>query len=220
MSYEQYSEASEQYVIAALFANGNEHYENIRSILKPEDFFSKQNADIYKAVIEINDNKGDLDSFVVGDLVDSENGFGITSYIDNLSISLKTCPNAVTHSKRVADESRVREMISAHEKSIAKLRSGEGTASERLHHSIANVNAINPDIDSLEIHSKSMEEVGVKWLDEYEEKVENPDTAAGLTIGIDGLDEIIGARGVQPGDVVVIAARPKSFKNCNHDKDC
>ena len=211
MSYEQYSEASEQYVIAALFANGNEHYENIRSILKPEDFYSKQNADIYRAVIDTNDKKGDLDSFVIGDLVNAENGFSITSYIDNLSISLKTCPNAVTHSKRVADESRVREMIAAHEKSIAKLRSGDGTATERLHHSIANVNAINPESSHAEMNAKHIGEFASQWLDSYEARLEG-NALPGITLGLDDIDEIIGPRGSLPGDVVAISARPKMGK--------
>ena len=211
MNNDMWNEASEQYVIAALFTNDNEHYENIKSIVSPDDFFSKQNADIYKAVVETRSNGGDVDSFIIGDLVNPDSSHLTTMYIDNLSVSLKDCPNAVTHSKRVADESRVREMIAAHEKSIAKLRSGEGSASERLHHSIANVNAINPDSSHSAMHAKHIGEFASKWLDSYEARLEGA-ALPGITLGMADIDEIIGPRGSLPGDVIAISARPKMGK--------
>lgn len=217
MSYELNNIDAEQHLIGAML-NNVELVDSITSTVPVEAFSASNHRNIYTAVKDLSDSNLEIDLFTVEERA-KQLGFDVQfSYIGEIQRNTPKTSNFSSYAKSVIEKHKEREMIVALESSIQKIKSGTGTTSERLHHSIANVNAIDPDGGTGALRSKTMREIGKKWLDDYEDKVENPDKTAGLTMGISGVDEIIGARGIQPGDMIVVAARPKSFKTATMTK--
>lgn len=216
MSNEPFNLEAEKSVIGGLLIDGSKLIE-ISDMVKPDSFFSSQHKDIYSAILELSAQQRPFDLINLSDEMALRTGDDMFGYLGDIEHNTPSAANIFSYANIVAKNSKLREMILAHEQSIALLKSDEGTVSERLHQSIASVNAIDPDISGAELSSKIMDKVAEDWVDCYGERVENPDLR-GMTTGMDSLDEIIGYRGLQGGDMIVIGARPKSYKTATMTK--
>ena len=216
MSYEPCNISAEQNLLGSIM-NNVDTIGDVTSIVSVDNFFSSEHRDIYSTIKDMHENDKEIDCFTIAERA-KELGFDFEfDYIGRIQVDTPKSSHFSSYAKSVIEKSKEREMISALEESVRKIKSGEGSTSERLHHSIANVNAIDPDSMNNETYSVKMKDVALTWLDDYEDKIENPDRQ-GITTGISGVDEIIGDRGIQPGDVVVIAARPKMMKTATMTK--
>lgn len=210
MSYEPSNASAEQSVLGAL-AIDNDSLGLVSAMVKPEHFYSVMHRDIYKAILSLSKKGQSFDVITISDEVAGFTGENAFGYIGEIIKNTPSSANIIGYTKIVIEKYKEREMIAALEASLDKVKSGEGSTSERLHHSIANVCAVDPNEANHEANLKHVESIGMAWLNSYEDRIDNPDRK-GITLGMADVDEIIGSRGSLPGDVISIAARPKMGK--------
>lgn len=218
MSYEPNNFDAERKVLGSILSDSN-NLDLVESYITGDHFYSADHVRIYEVMSKLKLSGNEIDLFTVNDECKNQNLGDLLTYLTDLELEAKNynSDSVARYSLAMLDKHKLREMVKSLEESLSVIKEGVGSTSDKLHHAIASVNAIDPDSNGTKLESKSMEEIAYDWIDKYEERIENPDSR-GLTVGIDGLDKIIGYRGVQPGDVVVIAARPKSFKTATMTK--
>jgi len=175
--------------------------------LKPNDFGGKKNfhREIYQAMIDISTSKNDIDFITVVDVLGDEH----FAYLGQMVQDTPSAANILSYAKIVKNKALERDTITKLQESIALIQ-GEGTTEQKTEKVINTVSQIDLADDS-EQGLTHVNKIANEWLDTYDERVNNPDLA-GIQTGVDGLDEIFGARGVGKTDMIVIGARPKMGK--------
>ena len=211
MNYQPNNNEAEQYVIGALL-HKSDVIASILDMVNAENFGSFTHKAMFSAMVTLHETGRAIDLFTVAELISQNGGDDCTAYAGELIRNTPSAANIVSYARSVANKAKEREMLNALNLSIMAITSGDGLTQDKMHQVIANVNAVDPDSNDSEHKSKHVREIGVNWVNTYEDRIENPNSK-GTTLGVSDLDEIIGLRGTQGGDVVVIAGRPKMGKS-------
>lgn len=203
INWEPSNTNAEQSLIGALIGNHGDS-EKIFEQVKASDFFDNKLGSIYARALELYGKSIKADYTTVSDRM-SDADF---TWLGKL---IKDCPsdaNIYAYAKLVTDKAVERDALTRLNEAMAIIK-GEGDTQEKATEAVTLVSDIVVDSnDSAPTHVK---EIAHEWLDSYEERINN-DSVKGLTTGIDGLDEIFGARGVGKTDMTVLGGRPKTGK--------
>ena len=196
---------AEQSVLGALLKFGAN--DAVFEKLKIDDFGGKKNfhREIYQAMININEAKNNIDLITVTDVIGDEH----FAYLGEMAQETPSAANILSYAKIVKNKAIERDTVAKLQNSIALIQ-GDGTTEEKTEKVINVVGQIDV-ADNGEQGLTHVKEIAGDWLDQYDERVNNPDLA-GISTGVDGLDDIFGSRGVGKTDMIVIGARPKMGK--------
>lgn len=201
-NYEPFNLACEESLIGAIMKDEGSDWacENIKAI----DFYGAMYREYFTAILLAHSRNDAVTLATISDLVPQRKMTELGDIMRNTASSA----NLKGYAKIVLNKSSERQSLTAlHE--AAELIKGDGTTQEKT----AAAAALTADIAVVDTQSKPVhiKQIASEWLDEHEARTAE-DAPLGLKVGVNGLDDIYGNRGIGKTDMVVIGARPKVGK--------
>lgn len=199
---------AEQYVLGAVIFD-NECLNDVVTKLKPDDFYLEQHKRIFQAMINISNRAEPIDIVTLrGELENVFENVGGTDYLTQICLLVSTTANLKYHIKKIEEKSLLRRLIRS---------SNEIT--EMCYNSEKNTDLIvnaaeNKLYDVLQSKKTTdmypIKDVLAENLSRLEELMKNRSKITGVPTGFKDLD--LRTTGLQPSDLVLIAARPAMGK--------
>ena len=204
---------AEQAVLGAIIIQ-NSILLQILDILNTDDFFSPANQHIFAAMQEMaaQEPPVPIDELTLLSQLESKQQLeqtGGVDYLNELSQKTPVAENAEFYAHIVREKGQLRDIIlTAHE--VAKRGQEENT--ENISEFIAEATDRLQSIDArtrLKSYSHLREVLAINF-EELEKVSESPENVTGVPTGFTELDDL--TRGLQKGDLIIIAARPSMGK--------
>tara|TARA_R110002020_G_C16214109_1_gene767194 strand:- start:26 stop:1408 length:1383 start_codon:yes stop_codon:yes gene_type:complete len=206
---ELYNIASEQYVIGGILDENNDVNE-VFDRLTSADIYGVEHKKIFKAMEDGVKAGTAIDVMTLTDVIESATGDDLFGYMMELSKNSVSVKSIDSHVTRIIACSNSRNLEMKLATALTDLRSGHSDEAALMAIQ-SEIGAVRTDTGAGVTHYKSMEETWAELYSELEDRM-NGDTPAGLTTGIDELDAILGKRGIQSKDMIIIGARPAGGK--------
>lgn len=199
---------AEQYVLGAVIFD-NECISDIAAVLKPEDFYLEQHKKIYEAMINISNRAEPIDLITLKSELESVfDSIGGVDYLTNLYLMVSTTANLKYHIKIIEEKSVLRRLIRS-ANNITEL-CFDTTKEVPLVLSSAE-NEIYNVLQSKNMSDMSpIKDVLAENLSRLEKLMQTNAKITGVPTGFKDLD--IHTTGLQPSDLILIAARPAMGK--------
>ena len=204
---------AEQAVLGAIIIQNSILLE-ILDILNTDDFFSPANQHIFAAMQEMaaQEPPVPIDELTLLSQLESKQQLELTGgvdYLNELSQKTPVAENAEFYAHIVREKGQLRDIIlTAHE--VAKR--GQEENAENISEFIAEATDRLQSIDArtrLKSYSHLKEVLAINF-EELEKVSESPENVTGVPTGFTELDDL--TRGLQKGDLIIIAARPSMGK--------
>jgi len=187
-------------------------------VVRPEDFYRDAHRRIYDTIVELFERGEPVDLITVTDRLRDKGQLdevGGAAYVTALLNTVPTAANVEYYARIVLQKSMLRQLISAGTQ-IAHLGfEGENDVevlvdrAEKLVFSIANRRLVQEFLPIREILKASFERIDRRYQDKG--------TVTGVATGFTDLDQL--TSGLQPSDLVIVAARPAMGKCLKHDAE-
>jgi len=179
----------------------------VGTFLRPEDFYREAHQTIYRAIVDLHDRRLPADFITVVDELERQGHLdliGGPAYLTSLIGVVPTSVHAEHYGHIVERTSLMRRLIAAAGQ-IAALAYEER---EDLDEVIDEAEHILFEVSQRRISSSlvPIRDVIKSYYDRIEFLVEHPDETLGVPTGFADLDRLLG--GLQPSDLIIIAARP------------
>jgi len=204
---------AEQAVLGAIIIQ-NSILLQVLDILSTDDFFSPANQHIFSAMQEMaaQEPPVPIDELTLLSKLESKQQLeqtGGVDYLNELSQKTPVAENAEFYAHIVREKGQLRDIIlTAHE--VAKR--GQEENAKNISEFIAEATDRLQSIDartSLKSYSRLKEVLAINF-EELEKVSESPENVTGVPTGFTELDDL--TRGLQKGDLIIIAARPSMGK--------
>lgn len=200
----------EEAVLGAMLLEA-EAVTELMSVLKPEHFYKKAHRQIYAAMAELALHGNPVDILTVSDELARRGELdeaGGTAYLSALSTRIGSAAHIDYHARILQEKYLQREMISVAYGVLHDAFEGEVPAATLI-------NDTQDRIYQLEEHGARSEVMSIRSAlsqayDKITENQAREDGLSGLPSGYVGIDRI--TFGWQPGDLVIVAARPSVGK--------
>ena len=179
--------------------------------LAPEDFFLEANRNIYEACCALYQEGKPIDLTTVAtrlddmQMLDRSGGIG---YLTQLLDAAVTSYNTKNYVAMIREKSLMRNMIEACEKIIEEGMSGQANVDDYLDLAEKSVLEVSHNRSGGEFVSTPV--LMNRVLDNIHKMSETKSNVTGMKTGFDVLDDTL--HGFQPGDLIIIAARPSMGK--------
>lgn len=190
----------------------NSAYEVASQVITDKSFFRDAHRRIYAAIAHLIDERQTVADFVTlreelmrrGDLDD----IGGPAYISALADGVPRATNVRYYADIVRDKCTLRDLIYAANKILTDAYAAEDEALTILHRA----DAAMLDVQNAHVSSRmtTLRESGTELFADFEYRVEHRGQLTGLDTGFTSINEL--TFGWQPGDLVIIAARPSIGK--------
>lgn len=187
-------------------------------LVRPEDFYRDAHRRIYEAVTDLFERGEPVDLITVTDRLRDKgqlDDVGGASYVTSLLNSVPTAANVEYYARIVLQKSMLRQLISAGTQ-IAHMGFEAAQEvellvdqAEKLVFSIANRRMLQEFLPIREILKESFERIDRRYQDKG--------TVTGVPMGFTDLDQM--TSGLQPADLVIVAARPAMGKCLKYDAE-
>ena len=203
-----YSVEAEQAVLGAVIVD-HRVLDVLSGMLKPEYFYSRQNADIFAVMMGMYTLGKDIDYVTVLDAVSAQSVFSSPEdakvYLFNITQTVPTVANVATYANIIYEKYLTRTLIRACKEVIDNAADGQESASTLLDFAEQKVFEIRNGRDTSEMWKLDSVMLDViNMLD----RLSGPDAEKyrGLPTGYDVLDKVL--TGLNRSDLIVLAARP------------
>ena len=201
---------AEQSVLGAILID-SQCVAEVVGIVKPEDFYLKQNREIFEAIYAMFNYSQTIDPVTVLDKLREMGYYQDKSreYILQLMQITPTAANVARYAAIVRDKSMLRSLEQAGKEIVETVSEQKGTPEEMLEAAERKIYALRKGErgDSLE----SIGTVLLKVFDRLNELAESDSAIPGLSTGLRDLDGRI--NGLNKSDLVLVAARPAMGKS-------
>jgi replicative DNA helicase len=200
---------AEQVVLGVIINDKDKIYE-VEDILNLEDFYYENHKEIYRVILNLRARDVNIDLITLGEELRSrgvlEKCNGIT-YLSELSSSANYLDNIRNYSEIIMDKASRRKVIKACMKAIDESH-GDSLVDQVVEgledniskaYSSVTLEEMEPIMDTLQ---DAISQIEGRYLDKKE--------IEGISTGYKELDKV--TSGLQPGDLVIIAARPSMGK--------
>ena len=201
---------AEQSLIGALFVDSDAASE-VMTIIKPYDFYHKAYRLIYEAIIELRDAGKATDIVTVQDALKAKGApedISNTSFLGDLARAVPTAANAGQYAQIIKEKSLLRAIIDINENIADECYAGKKTTDEILEDTEKKI---------FSLIQKSGPKDGIFLKDALAKSIEkiseiygNKSSISGIPTGYDDIDSCL--LGLQPSDLILIAARPSMGK--------
>ena len=187
-------------------------------LLKPDDFYVRAHYHIFRAMISLSERGGEINPILLGEELRREGMLeqvgGIT-FLSELTYGLPHFTNIAHYAKLVRDKSLLRQLIRVSNKSISEALEEEDDAEIILDHAEQAIFALAEERTRQGFaHVKPVAE---QLLEKVQEMAGRSVMITGLTTGFTELDAM--TSGLQPSDLILMAARPSMGKCLAHDSE-
>lgn len=200
---------AEQSVIGAMLLD-KEAISLVIELVSVEDFYREDLKAIYECIIELFQRDEPVDLITVTDILNSKGcleKIGGAEYIANLAASVPTTSNVKHYAKIVHDKSVLRNLIKACSE-IANASYENNDVSEVLNIAEKKIFDISKNKSNRDFIT--LKEILIKNFDKIGELAKNKQNITGVPTGFIDIDNI--TAGLQPSDLILIAARPAMGK--------
>ena len=212
------SEESERVILGAILLD-NSLISQAVELIKPEDFYSPRHRRIYKAMISLFEMSERIDPILIGEELKKEGrieSIGGIAAITNLTYGLPHFSNIQDYAKVVRDKSIVRNLIKVCNQITSEALAEEEDAEEILDHAEQQIFALAEERTRQGFaHVKPVAEDVLAKVQEFAKRESSALT--GLATGFRDLDQM--TSGLQPADLIIIAARPSMGKCLAFDSE-
>ncbi|MEI7143275.1 DnaB-like helicase C-terminal domain-containing protein [Pectobacterium brasiliense] len=218
-----HSSSAEQAVIGGLMLNtDDERRHAVMSLLKAESFYLRVHQIIYRRLVELSRSERPTDLITLSELLES-NGELVTvggmAYLAEMA-RVPVAANTLAYARIVREKAVLRYTLEKLHSCIEIVSSSGGATVE------SRLSSVQQMITAVVDHASTGRRGGLRpagdvvsdWVDEIERRFKDPAGGAGLTLGIEGLDEIMAPKQALRGSLIVIGARPKMGKTATYNK--
>lgn len=201
---------AEQSVLGAMLLD-KDAITNVNEVLKGDEFYKESHRVLFNAIMELYSKDEPVDMITLIDLLRSKEhleAIGGMSYISDIVTSVPATSN-VKHYAKIVEEKYVLRKLILSSNEIMDMCYGQ---KEKIDDVIGSAEKYIFDISQKNIH-QDFEHVGniiTRSFDELEKLYKNKGEITGVASGFTDLDRK--TSGFQPGDLVLIAARPSMGK--------
>ncbi|MCP1652308.1 replicative DNA helicase [Pseudomonas nitroreducens] len=198
---------AEQGVIGGLLLD-NKAWDLVADKVHPEDFYRNDHRQIFEAILELADRSEPFDIVTVSEVLEGKSGWGGLAYVVELAKNTPSVANIVHYAKIVSERAHLRRLISiGFEMSRQAYEPGADVA---LVHEEAERALFGLSQDERDQDFADMGEVLGAVIDEIDRNFNSESEVTGVPTGLPDLDAMTG--GLQPADLVIVAARPSMGK--------
>ncbi|HEX8069973.1 MAG TPA: replicative DNA helicase [Pyrinomonadaceae bacterium] len=187
-------------------------------LLRPDDFYQRAHQLVFRAMIGLSERGSEINPILLGEELRREGWLeqtGGVAAISELTYGLPHFSNLAAYAKVVKDKSLLRQLVRAANKVIAEALEEEDEAEIILDHAEQAIFALADERTRQGFtHIKPVAET---ILEKVQEMSGRNIVLTGLTTGFTELDQM--TSGLQPSDLVIIAARPSMGKCLAFDSE-
>ena len=209
---------SEQSVIGGIMLDAqSDRAQKVFSFLKPESFYNRQHAVIYRAMSDMNTQRKTVDLLTVAECLENSGDIDLVggfAYLAELSKNTPRAANIIAYANVVRDKAMERYAIEQANKALEILyaRNGMSTAEK-----LGQFQALAMQLDAktkagISRGAVPFSDAFGRWVDVVDQRLQGDASANGLTCGIPSLDAMLEPKRMVKGSLFVVGARPKMGK--------
>jgi replicative DNA helicase len=201
---------AEQSVLGAILLD-NEAINQALEVLGAEDFYRESHREIYRAMVALTERSHPVDAITLTDALRTRGaleGIGGPGYIAELAACVPTAANVAHYARIVREKAVLRSLASVATEIATGAYEAPSNVDEYLDESEHKVFQISEQRIRQSFHS--MNELTRESLKIIERLYEKKELVTGVPTGFLDLDRL--TAGLQPSDLIIIAARPSMGK--------
>lgn len=202
---------AEKYIIASLLIDKSNFDRIVDFQLHPSDFYDDKYKNIYLAIIDLFQNDQPIDIISVTEKVKNKGNLeqsGGASFISSLIDSIPTGANIAYHAKLVKNKSKLRQLITIAQNSIANAYQNSDNVTALIEEAEKELFELNQDLYNQAITPVS--EIINKNIEKWSKRNSGIGHITGVPSGYSDLDEV--TNGFKSGELIILAARPSAGK--------
>lgn len=211
-SPELYSVESECAVIGGLLIKP-EYFDDVDTILKAQDFYLIQHRYIFEAISELAHKNKAIDMLTLSERLKEKaclDEVGGLAYLAEMVNSTPSASNLITYANLVKRYSKQRQFLALGQFILGEMRTPKNAEqldefAERIEKQYTEISLSQQDKSAV-----NLSDVFGEIFDRMEKSTLNADPVTGTPLGIQQIDEL--TTGGQPGELIIIAARPAMGK--------
>lgn len=208
-----HSMEAESSVLGGLLLD-NGAWDRVGDLLVDQDFYRHEHKLIYAAMGALINASKPADVITVSEQLQNQgkaDEMGGLAYLNALAQYVPSASNIRRYAEIVRERSILRKLVSASDEIATNAFNPQGKAIDRiLDEAEQKIFNIGEEGSRLKQGFQSMDTLVVALLDRVQEMADNPNDITGVPTGFYDLDRM--TSGLQPGDLVVLAARPSMGK--------
>jgi replicative DNA helicase len=192
----------------------NAAWDRVGDLLVDNDFYRHEHKLIYAAIGALINASKPADVITVNEQLQNQgkaDEMGGLGYLNSLAQYVPSASNIRRYAEIVRERSILRKLVSASDEIATNAFNPQGKAIDRiLDEAEQKIFNIGEEGSRMKQGFQSMDTLVVELLDRVQEMADNPNDITGVPTGFYDLDRM--TSGLQPGDMVVLAARPSMGK--------
>jgi replicative DNA helicase len=180
--------------------------------LRPEHFYFPKHQAIFRAMLALTDKSEPVDALTVSAELERQNELeqvGGTAYVHSLPTSVPSAAHARQYAQIVHDRAQLRRLLSTLREAQDQVFTYPGSARELFDQTEAEIYKVAHEETTSDL--TRLDEILHEEIDKLEELSEKGVSLTGTPSGFKDLDNLTG--GFQPGNLVILAARPAMGKS-------
>ena len=201
---------AERSVLGAIMLD-NRAFNVAQELLTPADFFLESHRKVFKVMEQLSERSMAIDILTVKEALESAGDLesvGGTSYVSLLVDGVPKSTNVEYYAKIVKEKAILRNLIEAGTNIVSSCYDTDAPPEELLDHAEASIFKIAGE--RLKTQFILMKDVASESLKILEQISDHQELLRGIPTGFERFDEL--TLGLQPGDLIIIAARPSMGK--------
>ena len=192
----------------------NGAWDRVGDLLVDSDFYRHEHRLIYSAIGALINASKPADVITVNEQLQNQGKaeeMGGLGYLNSLAQYVPSASNIRRYAEIVRERSILRKLVSASDEIATNAFNPQGKAIDRiLDEAEQKIFNIGEEGSRMKQGFQSMDTLVVELMDRVQEMADNPNDITGVPTGFYDLDRM--TSGLQPGDLVVLAARPSMGK--------
>ncbi len=192
----------------------NGAWDRVGDLLVDGDFYRHEHQLIYAAIGALINASKPADVITVFEHLQNQghaDAMGGLGYLNSLAQYVPSASNIRRYAEIVRERSILRKLVSASDEIATQAFNPKGKAVDKiLDEAEQKIFNIGEEGSRMKQGFQSMDSLVVELLDRVQEMADNPNDITGVPTGFHDLDRM--TSGLQPGDLVVLAARPSMGK--------
>jgi replicative DNA helicase len=201
---------AETSLIGGLLLDFSKHAD-VHGILGAADFYRHHHGVIFSAITDLIELRESVDVVSVFEQiknVDPSSQISLAA-LNTIAQYVPSAPNILRYAKIVKQKSILRALIRASNKIAEQAYAQSDSVEDILQSAEKCILEVGHSVKAIDGY-QSLDDLGTQFIDDLQDRVDNPSKYGGVRSGFGALDEALG--GFQPGELIVAAGRPSMGK--------